>query len=109
MDVDRLFTWAQPSIKFWPSHAIAENIRNAVRAAMSLTDWETAIKPIFDGLRKSQSQALVSYLTVQPELVAQNVIDSDSLFEFFLIDVNMGACLETSRLKQATSSVQQFI
>jgi hypothetical protein len=31
------------------------------------------------------------------------------LFEFFLIDVQMDACMETSRIKQAISSVQLFI
>ncbi len=109
IDIDKLFIWAEPSVKFWPSHAIAQNVRNTVRASLQLADWDTASKPVFDALRKAQSAALVGYLTVQPELVAQNVIDSDSLFEFFLIDVSMGACLETARLKQATSSVQQFI
>lgn len=38
-----------------------------------------------------QKQALISYLLVQPELQAWPVVDADSLFEFFLIDVQMGA------------------
>ena len=109
IDIDKLFSWARPNIKFWSSRAIAQDMRNAVRATMRLTDWETAVTSLFGSLRKSQSAALSAYLTVQPELVEQGVIDSDSLFEFFLIDVNMGACLQTSRLKEATSSVQQFI
>jgi hypothetical protein len=109
MDIDKLFIWGRPHIKFWPARAIAQDIRNAVRSTMQLTDWEVAVRPLSDSLRKSQRDALIAFLTVQPDLVAQGVIDSDSLFEFLLIDVSMGACLETSRLKQATSSVQQFV
>ena len=36
-------------------------------------------------------------------------MDADSLFEFFLIDVQMDACMETSRIKQAISTVQLFV
>jgi ABC toxin-like protein len=46
---------------------------------------------------------------VQPDLIRWGVIDADSLFEFFLIDVQMDACMQTSRIKQAISSVQLFI
>ena len=45
----------------------------------------------------------------QKELIAWNVTDADGLFEYFLIDVQMDACMETSRIKQAISSVQLFV
>jgi len=35
--------------------------------------------------------------------------DSNSLFKYFLIDVEMSACQLTSRIKQAISSVQLFV
>lgn len=107
--VDLLFTWARPRVDFWTNHAIAESIRNSIRSRYKLSDWEAAIKPTYDKLRQSQSDALVAFLTVQPSLVAENIVDADSLFEFFLIDVSMCPCMETSRMKQATSSVQLFI
>ena len=37
------------------------------------------------------------------------MVDADSLFEFFLIDVQMDACMQTSRIKQAISTVQLFV
>ena len=43
---------------------------------------------------------------MQQDLIDWGVVDADSLFEFFLIDVQMDACMETSRIKQAISSVQ---
>ena len=60
-------------------------------------------------MREHQKQALIAYLLVQPDLIDWGVVDADSLFEFFLIDVQMDACMETSRIKQAISSVQLFI
>jgi hypothetical protein len=109
MDIDRLFEWAQPGTKFWACHQIAEDIRKAIRARFDQEDWEQVVKPLNDQLREHQKQALISYLLVQPDLINWGVVDADSLFEFFLIDVQMDACMETSRIKQAISSVQLFV
>jgi hypothetical protein len=109
VDIDRLFDWAKPGSKFWVCHQIAEDIRNALRARYDQTDWEQVVKPLNDQLRENQKLALIAYLLVQPDLRDWGVVDADSLFEFFLIDVQMDACMETSRIKQAISSVQLFI
>jgi len=109
VDIDRLFDWAKPGSKFWECHLTAESIRNAIRARFSADDWEQVVKPLNNQLRENQKQALISYLQVQKDLIDWGVVDADSLFEFFLIDVQMGACMETSRIKQAISSVQLFI
>ena len=53
--------------------------------------------------------ALIAYLVVQPVLIEQVVTDTDSLFKFFLIDVQMSSCLQTSRTKQRISTVQLFV
>ena len=109
VDIDRLFDWAIPGSKFWDCHLTAESIRNAIRARFNEDDWEQVVKPLNDQLRENQKQALISYLLVQQDLIDWGVLDADSLFEFFLIDVQMGACMETSRIKQAISSVQLFV
>jgi hypothetical protein len=109
MDIDRLFNWAKPGTKFWATHEIAEDIRKAIRARYDQEDWEQVVKPLNDQLREHQKLALIAYLLVQPDLIEWGVVDADSLFEFFLIDVQMDACMETSRIKQAISSVQLFI
>jgi len=108
-DIDRLFAWANPSSKFSVCHRIAEEIRAVLRARFDQEDWEQVVKPLNDQLREDQKLALIAYLLVQQDLVDWGVVDADSLFEFFLIDVQMDACLETSRIKQAISSVQLFI
>jgi hypothetical protein len=56
-----------------------------------------------------QQDALVPFLVLQKPLVKWGVVDADSLFEFFLIDVQIGVCLQTSRIKQAISTVQLFV
>lgn len=109
VDIDRLFEWAKPTSKFWVCHQIAESIRKAIRARYDQEDWEQVVKPLNDELREHQKLALIAYLLVQDDLRKWGVIDADSLFEFFLIDVQMDACMETSRIKQAIFSVQLFI
>lgn len=108
-DIDRLFAWANPVSKFSVCHQIAEGIRATLRARYDQEDWEQVVKPLNDQLREDQKQALISYLLVQQDLIDWGVVDADSLFEFFLIDVQMDACMETSRIKQAISSVQLFV
>jgi Neuraminidase-like domain len=109
VDIGRLFDWAKPGSKFWDCHQIAEDIRKAIRARFDEDVWEQVVKPLNDQLREHQKQALIAYLLVQQDLIDWGVMDADSLFEFFLIDVQMDACMQTSRIKQAISSVQLFI
>jgi Tc toxin complex TcA C-terminal TcB-binding domain/Neuraminidase-like domain/Salmonella virulence plasmid 28.1kDa A protein len=107
--IDRLFAWAKPTSAFWPCHDTATEIQAALRARYDQTDWEQVVRPLYDQLRENQKAALISYLLVQPDLINWGVVDADSLFEFFLIDVQMSACIDTSRIKQAISTVQSFI
>ncbi len=37
------------------------------------------------------------------------ITDTNGLFDYFLIDVEMSSCMGTSRIKQAISSVQLFV
>lgn len=109
MDIDLLFDWAIPTSNFNKCRKTADSIKNAIRAKYNQTDWEQVVKPLQDQLRNNQKEALIGYLLQQKELIAWNVTDADGLFEYFLIDVQMDACMETSRIKQAISSVQLFV
>ncbi|XEC94317.1 neuraminidase-like domain-containing protein [Paenibacillus tarimensis] len=109
VDIDLLFEWAVPVTKFNTCRKIADSIKNAIRAKYSQTDWEQVAKPLHDRLRNNQKDALIAYLLQQKELIAWKVTDADGLFEYFLIDVQMEPCMETSRIKQAISSVQLFV
>ncbi len=104
-----LFQWGKPPADFAQSRKITRDIRDTIRARYTQEEWEEAIKQTHDLLRNRQRDALIAYLLAQPVLMEWGVRDADSLFEFFLIDVQMDACMETSRIKQAISSVQLFV
>ncbi len=104
-----LFNWGQPTSGFDKNRTIAGGIREVIRARYTQEEWEEAIKQVHDTSRKNRRDALTAYLLAQPVLKEWGVIDANSLFEFFLIDVQMTACMETSRIKQAISSVQLYV
>jgi len=114
IDIPSLFTWAKPvslSDKAYTKlDAQADVLKKALQARYSATEWEGAARPLFDALRKNQRDGLVAYLLVDETLVATGMVtDADSLFEYFLIDCLMGACLETSRIKQAIATIQLYV
>jgi hypothetical protein len=114
IDISKLFEWAKPSSEFETTRQMAEQVRNAIRARYTQEDWEQVVKPVNDKLRERRKQALIAWLLVQAPLQQwadehSVVLDANTLFEFFLIDVQMQSTMETSRIKQALSSVQTYI
>ncbi|MGB5927888.1 MAG: neuraminidase-like domain-containing protein, partial [Cyclobacteriaceae bacterium] len=94
-----------------PDMANVTSMENAIRLKYDNAGWLKIITPINDKLRNMQRDALVAYvlrlLSKNPK--TQPVDTADKLFEYFLIDVQMDACMKTSRIKQALSSIQLFI
>ncbi len=101
----KMFIWATQAVD--PKQA--NEIKNTVKAKYDDETWLKVAKPLSDKLRESQRAALIAYVLTMPEIRTANVTDSDRLFEYFLIDVEMGACMCTSRIKQAISSIQLFV
>ena len=102
--VTRLIAWATTP----PDGDQAGDVIRTAKSRYDDQTWLTAAKPVSDDLRDRRRDALVALILSDPALPSY-VVDSDSLFELFLIDVNMDACMMTSRIKQAMSSVQLFI
>lgn len=67
------------------------------------------LKQCTDELRERQRTALVEFLLQQPYVKEMDLFDADALFDYFLVDVNMGAQLEITRMKQAISTVQMYV
>ena len=105
VSIDKLRNWAIPA----PNSEQAKEIKNAVKAKYNEAAWLEISKPLSDKLREKQKSALIAYVLSMPQIRAANVTDSNRLFEYFLIDVEMCACMNTSRIKQAISSVQLFV
>ncbi|MFM7571515.1 MAG: neuraminidase-like domain-containing protein, partial [Snowella sp.] len=105
VSIDKLQNWAIAA----PNSEQAKEIKNAVKAKYNEAAWLEISKPLSDKLREKQKSALIAYVLSMPQIRAANVTDSNRLFEYFLIDVEMCACMNTSRIKQGISSVQLFV
>ncbi|TMV44388.1 PA14 domain-containing protein,virulence plasmid 28 protein [Paenibacillus mesophilus] len=94
-----------------PDAAAERELQSALRARFAEEDWLIALKPINDEMRRLQRDALVAYIIHQmKESPASAHIDTpDKLFEYFLMDVQMEPCMQTSRIRHALSSIQLFI
>ena len=85
--------------------AIASAIKQAVKAKYDEAQWRKIAKPLRDALREQQRSALVDYAVHRSDQWKS----VEELYEYLLIDVEMKPVSMTSRLKQATCSVQLFV
>jgi hypothetical protein len=94
-----------------PTAVTVRDLQSALRARYDESDWRDIIHPINDEMRSLQRDALVTYILHQmTENPATAQIDTpDKLFEYFLMDVQMQPCMQTSRIRHALSSIQLFI
>jgi hypothetical protein len=94
-----------------PTDTTVRNFQSALRARYDQSTWLQVLKPINDEMRRLQRDALVTYILHQMRSNPKTAdIDTpDKLFEYFLMDVQMDPCMQTSRIRHALSSVQLFI
>lgn len=95
-----LFAWSSSEA----SASLAQDVKRSLKASVDPSTWLVVAKAVNDPLRERQRDALVAYLL--PRL---GMTSSAQLFEHFLVDVDMSACMPTSRIKQAIASVQLFV
>src|SRR5262249_55725894 len=94
-----------------PNAITVRDMQAALRARYDESAWLNALKPINDEMRGVQRDALVTYILHQmrQQDATQHIDTPDKLFEYFLMDVQMDPCMQTSRIRHALSSVQLFI
>lgn len=91
-----------------PDRTSAESVQLAARSRYATgAEWSTVARPLRDRLRERQRQALVGYLLARED--ATEARDSSYLYDKYLLDVDMGACMLTSRVKQAACSLQLYV
>jgi len=120
-----LFAWATRDVDA-QENANATAMLQACKSKYDEREWLEKLEPLQDGLRAKKRNALADFLKELSHRDASVTIDgqvynnpyhtyswewkdNNDLFSFFLIDVDMSACMLTSRLKQAISSVQLFV
>ena len=94
-----------------PDAALVRDFQGALRARYEEQDWLDTLKPINDEMRALQRDGLVAYILHQMRSTPATAhIDTpEKLFEYFLMDVQMQPCMQTSRIRHALSSAQLFI
>ena len=82
----------------------AANAKQTARARYSIEQWYDIAPALRDVLREKQRDALTAYM-----LHLGGFDSTVALYNHYLIDSEMSACMLTSRLKLALSSVQLFL
>ncbi|KAI8960766.1 hypothetical protein F5Y11DRAFT_349186 [Daldinia sp. FL1419] len=118
ISLESLFTTSEPVMP-GPDHTIASKdfeyaaiFRSATQSRLSSTSLRngpTALSLASDEIRDGQRNALVQCLLSDKYRVHSYATTAEKLFGYFLCDVEMGPELQTSRIKQAISTVQLFV
>ncbi|WP_415920091.1 neuraminidase-like domain-containing protein [Tateyamaria sp. SN6-1] len=102
---------------------IAAQALQAAKAKYDTSVWLTIREPLEDALREAKRDALLAFLVSRSIRAQSKTIrvdgrdypnplywrEPDDLLRYFQIDVEMSACALTSRIKQATGSVQMYV
>jgi hypothetical protein len=83
----------------------AAALRTSLKSRYDETTWLDTLKEVMDAIRPQKRDALVAYLlATEPELK-----DENDLYDYLLVDVEMEACMPSSRIVQAHGSIQLFV
>jgi hypothetical protein len=96
----QIWSWNTAAVSFDQS----SQIRFAVKSKYDNDQWLAIAPDIRDSLREQQRNALLAYV-----IFNGGFDDADEVFSYYLIDVQMSACMDSSRIKQAILSVQLFV
>lgn len=115
-DIATLLTFAAPTM----DATQARTLRSMLRAKLGAETWLTLSAEIQDGLRQRKRDALAAYLLTHPRPATTAAMPADAptrpkwentndLYAYYLLDVEMCACQLTSRLVQGSGSIQLFV
>ncbi|GHO82383.1 Tc toxin subunit A-related protein [Dictyobacter formicarum] len=105
VSVDHLFEWAANT----SDAKQAQEVKDTVKAKYDDVSWLDVAKSLNDELREQQRDALVAFLLTTGRMKQHQVHTDSQLYEYFLIDVDMSACMLTSRIVQANATIQLFV
>ncbi|MEO8763602.1 MAG: neuraminidase-like domain-containing protein [Ginsengibacter sp.] len=105
----QLSTWAEQGGDFSSLLSLAAAIKNALLLQYDAGDRDEKETTISAQVLQNQRDALVAYLLTLDEIKSAGINEVEALCGWFLIDVPMSACMPTTRIRQAISSVQTFV
>lgn len=94
-----------------PGDSHVQTLRAALRGRAQEAQWLAQLQEVTDPVRQQQRDALVAYVLreLRADPARAHIDTADKLFEYFLMDVQIEPCMETSRIRNAISAVQLFI
>ena len=101
----QLFLWANQT----PDLSQSNDIKNVVKAEYDDSTWTTVGKPLNDKIRDNSKSALIAFVLNMTPIIQLDLTKADDLYTYFLIDVQMSPCMQTSRIVQATAAIQLFV
>jgi hypothetical protein len=99
-----LVAWTVPN----PDGALVRGVRETLKERMDLAAWRESMQSVSDVVRNARRDALVAYI-LHHDTPSPEIETADQLYEYFLVDVQMDACMKTSRIRLALSTVQLFV
>lgn len=99
-DLTRIYAKDERELQF-------ENARRFQSRLHLSSSWD--LRAAAADLSAKRKDVLIGYMLAHPEMRALKITTANALFEYFLIDVQMGPQLKTSRIQQAISSIQLFV
>ncbi|WP_110554876.1 neuraminidase-like domain-containing protein [Actinocorallia populi] len=99
-----LVAWTVPN----PDGVLVRDVRETLKERMDLAAWRESMQSVSDAVRNARRDALVAYI-LHHDTPSPEIQTPDQLYEYFLVDVQMDACMQTSRIRLALSTVQLFV
>jgi hypothetical protein len=90
----------------------AKMLKGLLRSKFGTETWLSLSGEIQDALRERKRDALAAYLlstSAQPDAPTGKWENTNDLYAYYLVDVEMCACQLTSRLVQGSGSIQLFV
>ncbi len=94
-----------------PDSGVVIRMQQALRGQHDHDRWLDVVRPVSDAIREQQRDALVATMLhrLGEDDATRHIDTADKLYEHLLIDVQMAACMQTSRVRQAIATVQHFV
>ncbi|MDX2212460.1 MAG: LamG-like jellyroll fold domain-containing protein [Oculatellaceae cyanobacterium bins.114] len=109
VDVDLLIQLVLPQQTFQGFQQLAAALLKVLQAQYSTEDWQTVYKPIRNQISVRRRDALLGLALRKLAQKTGDRRDADLLYEYFLVDPQVGSEVETSRILQATASLQLYV